>query len=457
MEKIQPLTTHLVAVIGAGPAGLFASRELAENGVRVFLFNRDIKPGGLAEYGIYPTKLRMKTGLRTQFKQILERDGIEYYGNVIIGKQGDFTLEQLKEMGFSALLVAVGAQGTKRLGIPGEDLRGVYHAKDIVYHYNRLPPYSEMTFDIGKRVAVIGVGNVMLDITQWLLRVRHVDEVIAVARRGPAEVKFDPKELEHVINCLDVNAVEMELNRVTPQMVSLGQDPNQIRALIRALLEKDHVEEGCGGSSFRLQFLASPVRILGDENGHVCGLEVEQTMLYRQENGEVVARGMGKYTTLDVDTVIFAIGDRVDPSLGLPVEGNEFVKNPQPRFPVEGISYEAYDPATQSPVEGVFVAGWARKASTGLVGIARKDGINAARAVLQYLKTLPFPASLDLDAIRNRILSLPHPVVTYPYLKRLEEAERQRAQELGVEDFKFEHNLEMLEAMGLIRSLAQGS
>ena len=202
---------YIVAVIGAGPAGLYASRQLANDNAHVVLFNRDIKPGGLAEYGIYPTKHKMKEGLQKQFRQIMEMPEIDYYGNILIGKNGDFSLAALKEMGFQALLVTVGAQGTKWLGLPGEELTGVYHAKDLVYHYNRLPPFSEQDFHIGKRVALIGVGNVMLDIAHWVIRHLKVDEVIAVARRGPAEVKFSKKEMETVARNLDLPALDEEI------------------------------------------------------------------------------------------------------------------------------------------------------------------------------------------------------------------------------------------------------
>ena len=101
---------YLAAVIGAGPAGLYGARQLARDGVRVVLFNRDIKPGGLAEYGIYPTKYKMKAGLRRQFQQVLDDPEIDYYGNVLIGEEGDLTISDLFSMGFQALLVTVGAQ-----------------------------------------------------------------------------------------------------------------------------------------------------------------------------------------------------------------------------------------------------------------------------------------------------------------------------------------------------------
>ncbi|OQY96908.1 MAG: hypothetical protein B6D41_04625, partial [Chloroflexi bacterium UTCFX4] len=192
-----------VAVIGAGPAGLYGAQELAKTGARVALFNRDIKPGGLAEYGIYPDKHKMKEGLRAQFEKILALPNIEYLGNVTIGNHGALSLRELFDFGFDAVLVTVGAQGTKWLDLPGEQLRGVYHAKDLVYYYNQLPPFSTGQFEIGKNIIIIGVGNVMMDMAHWLVRDLQVDTVTALARRGPAEVKFDKKEFETVGANLD--------------------------------------------------------------------------------------------------------------------------------------------------------------------------------------------------------------------------------------------------------------
>src|SRR5665648_395464 len=177
-----------VAVIGAGPAGIFASRELAQKGIQVLLFNRDIKPGGLAEYGIYPDKHRMKAGLRNQFESIINLE------NVIIGTNGLLSLDDLRKLGVDALCITTGAQGTKWLGIPGEELTSVFHAKDLVYHYNSLPPFSTQKFPIGRNVAIVGVGNVMMDIARYLITEKQVDTVTAIARRGPGEMKFTKKE-----------------------------------------------------------------------------------------------------------------------------------------------------------------------------------------------------------------------------------------------------------------------
>jgi ferredoxin--NADP+ reductase len=446
--SIETPTKYLVVVIGAGPAGLFAARHLANAGEHVVLLNRDIKPGGLAEYGIYHSKHKMKEGLRKQFRQILEHPSIEYYGNLIIGQKGDLSLMELRALGFQAILVTVGAQGTKWLGLPGEDLVGVYHAKDLVYHYNQLPPYTQRKFVIGKRVAVVGVGNVMLDIAHWLIRELKVDEVIAVARRGPAEVKFTKKEMESVARNLDLEALEAEFVRVGPVMRSVGQNIETARQYFLSALPK--ALEPVSQTKFRFDFLASPSRIIGGEQGVVRGLEVEDTTLVA-ENGDTKAKRLGSKHILPVDTVIFCIGDRVDEAFGLPVRWNEFVKNPEPRFPVEGVSYEAYDPDANRPVDRVFVAGWSREASSGLVGVARKDGENGAQAVLQYLQTLPPLKNFDLilHEFHERISHLGKPIVTKEAWQRIEAVEQGEAERLGLEAYKLGTNEELLAAASL--------
>jgi ferredoxin--NADP+ reductase len=386
--------------------------------------------------------------LRKQFRQILEDPNIDYMGNVLVGKEAGLSLEELKAMGFQALVVTVGAQGTKWLGLPGEELVGVYHAKDIVYHYNKLPPFSTQEFVIGQRVAMVGVGNVMLDIAHWLVRDLKVEAAIAVARRGPAEVKFSKKEMEAVARSMDMDALDLELARCAPIMQAIGQDVVAAKGFILSGLPK--ALERVSDTRLLFDFLASPTRILGDENQRVCGLEVEDTTLV-PSNGDTKARGLGTRRVLNVDTVIFCIGDKVDESFGLPVKWNEFVKNPSPRFPIDNLSYEAFDPQAEKPVEGVFVAGWSREASSGLVGVARKDGENGARATLQYLRAQPDtkdPAA-TLTMLKHRLAQIGKPVVSKEDIKKLDAYEQGEAARSGLEDFKLKTNAEMLAAMKL--------
>jgi len=435
--------SHYVAVVGAGPAGMFAARELARSGAQVVIFNRDIKPGGLAEYGIYPDKHAMKQGLRTQFQQILDTPGIKYYGNVSVGTNADLTLDDLRACGFQAILVTVGAQGTKWLGLPGETLAGVYHAKDLVYHYNQLPPFSQKKFIFGKKAAVVGAGNVMLDIARFLMQKAKVEEVVAIVRRGPAEVKFDKKEMEYVVAQLDLRSLDEEVQRVSQQMLAIGQDARAAKSNILEALPKAHPPVSL--AYFRFEFLASPTGMRSDGQGAVSGIDLEDNQLILKE-GEVKARGTGHTRTLAVDSVVFAIGDTVDSSFGLPVQGNEFAKNPSPRFPVDGISYEAFDPQAGNVIPDIFVAGWSRQASTGLVGYARKDGTNGTKALGQYLKTLA-PVEINASVLEARLKGLGKPLVTRNDIRNLHVIEQYEAHKRGLESFKFGTNEELLEAI----------
>jgi ferredoxin--NADP+ reductase len=427
------------AVIGAGPAGMFAARELARNGVEVSLFNRDIKPGGLAEYGIYPDKHAMKEGLRNQFRQILEIPEIHYYGNVVVGQHADLTLDDLRGLGYQAILVTVGAQGTKKLGLPGEDLPGVYHAKDIVFHYNQLPPYSKKQVHFGKKVAIVGAGNVMMDITRFLIQKKGIQEVTAIVRRGPLEVKFDKKEMEELVLNLDQDAFAAEVERIAPRMRAVDQEVERANDFIEEALPKAH---STGSSTrFKFRFLSTPSRIDGD--GVVRKLVVEENELVLKGE-EVGIRSTGVTHELDFDSVVFAIGDTVEPSFGLPVVGGEFAKNPSPRYPMEEISFEAFDPEKGMPIADVFVAGWARKASSGLVGYARRDGTMGARAILQFLnEKQPLPVSEA--ALLAKLAGLNKSVVRNNDVLKLDMIEHEIAQEKGLRSFKFSTNEEMLE------------
>jgi len=438
------LTKQCVAVVGAGPAGLFAARELSASGICTAVLNRDIKPGGLAEYGIYPDKLRMKNGLRKQFQQILELPCVNYFGNVSVGNGGALTLESLLEMGFAAVLVSTGAQGTKWLGLDGEYLQGVYHAKDLVYHYNHLPPYSGLPFDLGRRAMIVGIGNVMMDIAYHLLRHSGAGEVIAVGRRGPGEIKFDLHELERVGAYLDLPDLEAELRRCAPAMQAVGQDPAETMAFIQSALPKAAPVSSPG--CLKLRFMLSPVRISGNENHHVRKVDLEHNQLSRDERGEVRASGTGRFTQMKVDTVVFAVGDAVDPNLGLPVQRGAYPVSPQPRFPVEGQSFE-------STMNGVFLAGWSRNASTGLVGIARRDGVMAAQAIQQYLQQC---SAEDQPGVRPQVMRvletrLQRAGIRYVQaqdLAVLHEAEVQAAASRGLSEYKFDRNEDMLNLMG---------
>ncbi len=443
-----------VFVVGAGPAGLYASNKLAQAGHQVILFNRDIKPGGLAEYGIYPVKEKMKGGLRKQFGKILSQPNLHYFGHVAVRGDRPVTLDALREFGPTALVCSVGAQGTKKLGLPGEDSHGVYSAKDFVYHYNLLPPFSRQDFSTGKRVAIVGMGNVMVDIARWLLiddPERKAEEVIVVGRRGPFEAKFDRKEFDHIEMFLDRQAFDEELARVKGNLSSVGQDISQLSQATFPVLAKP--DETRSGPKLRFSFLSSPEAIHAGADGRIDRLTVSENVLVPREGGGTTPKASGRTRELDVDTMIFAIGDVVDPSFGLPNTRGAYMTNPNGDDP-ERAAYEVFDPQTGKVIEGNYVVGWARKASVGLVGVARHDAEQGAAHVLKYLESAPEKTSAKPEEILRKLAAKGLQVVSKTDLAYLARAEEQQARERGLPSFKFADDDTMLSSIAEEKSKA---
>jgi ferredoxin/flavodoxin---NADP+ reductase len=451
MSQTPNPSGHLVLTIGAGPAGIYGVRKLAEAGHEVVLVNRDIKPGGLVEYGIYFNKHKLKEGVRKQFRTILADPLVHYCGHVRIGAGADLTLDELRDLlKPSATVVCVGAQGTKALGIPGDAAPGVYHAKDLVYHFNGLPEFSRRDFPIGDRVAIIGVGNVMVDIAHWLVHEKKTREVIAVARRGPAERAYTDVEIQAVAANMDQTALRAELERIRPRLEAVGQDLDAIwKDLTKHCGAKS--KEGESPSRMLFRFLGSPTEVVVDEAGNVRALRVENTELAKKGDA-ISARGTGAFTDIECDTVVFAIGDKVDASFGLPCTGTEFVKNPNPDPVHPGDeAYQVFDPQTGAVLDGLFVAGWSRQASDGVVGRAKLDGERGMAVVNRYLQQIP-PGSANgvsekLAALHDLLQSRGVRPVNYENIQQLEAVERNEAQQRGVEFFKFFHDEEMLRAI----------
>ncbi len=432
---------YLVAVIGAGPAGLYASQYLARRGVEVVLFNREIKPGGLVEYGIYPSKHKLRQGILAQFKRILEMPQVHYVGNFLVGQNGDFNLNQLREAGFDAFMVTTGAQVNMKLGLPGEDLQGVYHANDIVFHYNRLPNHAHKALSFGSEVAIIGVGNVMLDIVHYLKQRNRPCLVTAYARRGPTEVKFDNKSLEPVAECLNLDAIREAVNAVHLDVEKIGKDVSEFYSILERAQQR---AEDCHSKiQFRMRFLLSPKELVGDKKGRVKEILFEHNQLVKK--GDLILPvGTGLIERVPVDTVVFSIGSRVDAGFGLPVAHGNFITTSRPRFPVDGISYEILNRDLCSSCDDIFVSGWARVAGEGVVGLARKDAERGARAVLSNLETLEPRGCINMGQVMNKFSTINKPIVGLADLKILWAAEEKKAAEEGLPAFKFDTQDEML-------------
>jgi ferredoxin--NADP+ reductase len=443
---------HLVAVIGAGPAGIYGTRKLTEAGHRVLLINRDIKPGGLAEYGIFMDKEKMKTGLRKQFQRILVHPQVSYLGHVMIGEGKALALKDLQEVGFSAIVVAAGAQGTKKLGLPGEDTKRVYHAKDVVYHFNKLPPFAHRPFELGKRVAIIGMGNVMVDVANWLLNYMNIEEVTVVARRGPKEKAYDDSEFEVVEKYLDNDDMRSEIERIRTDLETAGQNVEEI------------IEKFVGttipppNQKLRFRYLCSPTKVIPNNENKVAALEVELNKLV-VENGRTAPKGTGEKVELPLDCVIYAIGDEVDASLGLPFNRGAFVTNPAalPGDP-NPAQYQPFNPETKQALDGLFVIGWSRNASVGLVGVAKQDAERGMKVVNGYLAARegfePEVVQQKIERVLDKLEENKVSFVTKDDVAVLEAREKEEAKARNTWEYKYSSDDDMLEIIAAPRAAA---
>lgn len=441
---------HVIIVAGAGPAGMAVAGTMAKAGHEVIILNRDIKFGGLAEYGIFPSKLKLRGGLKKQYWDLLEQPNVHYLGNVTVGNGKDLTVDDVRGLGASAVVFTIGAQGTKAIGVEGDSAKGVYHAKDVVYHFNRLPGFGDRPFDMGKHVAVIGAGDVMVDIAHWLTRYKKVERVTAIVRRGPVERKYNPKEIRAVCANMDLDGIKKEFDRIKDRMAAVGQKADEV---IKGLTDEfTKCEPKVSETKMGFQFLASPKRILVDANNHVRGLEMEDNRL-DPKGEDTVAVGLKQYYEFPCDAVVFAVGDKVDETVGLPYKGGLFVANPNKtgNDPDDAL-FQAYDEAAGKVVEGVFLAGWARKASEGLVGVAKRDGDWCAEVVERYLatKSAGDQAKVVLDKLHHILKSRKSQPVDVKGLRKLEAAEKAHTGESDcIGEFKYASNRDMI---GLIET-----
>ena len=436
---------HVIIVAGAGPAGMAVAASLGKAGHEIIILNRDIKFGGLAEYGIFPSKLKLRGGLRKQYWDLLQQPNVHYFGNVSIGKDKDLTVDDVRSLGASAVVFSIGAQGTKAIGVEGDSAQGVFHAKDVVYHFNRLPGFGDRPFEMGKHVAVIGAGDVMVDIAHWLTRYKKVDRVTAIVRRGPAERKYNPKEIRAVCANMDLEGIKNEFDRIKDRLVAVGQNPDEIQ---KGLFDEfTKCEPAASRTKMGFRFLASPKRILVDEHNRVRGLEMEENKL-EPKGEDTAAVGLKQFYEFPCDSVVFAVGDKVDDTVGLPYKGGTFLTNPNKtgNDPDDAL-FQAYDESSGKILEGLFLAGWARKASEGLVGVAKRDGDWCAEVVTRYLETkaADSPVSAVLDRLQRLLKERKSRPVDITGLRALQAAEKAHKDMTDcIGEFKYVTNQEML-------------
>lgn len=452
-----------VAIIGAGPAGFYAAERLfkePELVIEVDMYDRLATPFGLVRNGVAPDHQKIKS-VTAAFDRIAGNPRFRFFGNVELGR--DVTVDDLKDH-YHQILYSTGAQTDRPLGIPGDDLEGSHPATEFVAWYNGHPDYRDHHFDLSQeRVAVVGVGNVAVDVARILCRTReelmktdiadyamealtnsNVKEVYILGRRGPAQAAFtapEAKELGELADCdTFVPPDEAELDPL-----SLTTMTNADRADVRKVdIIQELSKRKPTGKSKRLylRFLVSPTELIGDENGHVKQMKLVNNELYATEAGSLRPRATDRTETLDVGLVFRSIGYRGVPLPGVPFHDSWGV------IPNNG--GRVLDAETKEPLLGQYTAGWIKRGPTGVIGTNKPDAAETVENMLADAREgrMLTPDNATAEAAEALVKERRPCVVTFADWKVLDEIELNRGKEQGRPRVKFTRIEDMLAALG---------
>ena len=456
----QPLR---VAVIGSGPAAFYASELLLKNAahtIEVDMFERLAAPHGLVRYGVAPDHAKIKTVTRA-YDAIAAHPRFRFFGYVEFGK--DITLPDLAAH-YHQVLFATGAQTDRHMGIPGEDLAGSHAATEFVAWYNGHPDFRDCQFDLSvTRAAVVGVGNVAIDVARILvrtpeelektdmaahaieaLRESRIEEVYLLGRRGPAQAAFTNPEVKEIGEMPGADVIvrpdEVQLDPLSEAYVAAAED--------RTLVKKIEILQGYAvrkpeGRSRRLhvRFLVSPVELIGDANGHVTGMRLVRNRLVAGSGGAISAESTGEFEDLDVGLVFRSVGYR-----GVGLQGVPFDEK---RGVIPNDHGRVLDPAS-APVPGLYATGWIKRGPSGVIGTNKPDAADTVASMLADLTEgiHLHPTQPDAGAVEGLVLMRQPLAVSYADWLRADALECSAGQACGRPRLKFPSIEEMLAALG---------
>ncbi|HZO43965.1 MAG TPA: FAD-dependent oxidoreductase [Methylomirabilota bacterium] len=452
-----------VAIIGAGPTGFYTADHLLRSTqatVEVDLFDRLPTPYGLVRLGVAPDHQKIKF-VTNAFDKVAASPRFRFFGGVEFGK--DVTLADLKAY-YHQIVYCTGAQTDRRMGIPGEDLSGSHPATEFVAWYNGHPDYRDCSFDLTQeRVAVVGVGNVAVDVVRILCRTpeelaktdiadyaldalkrSRVREVYLLGRRGPAQAAFTNPEVKELGELADADVTarpdEVELDPLSAAAIERSQD----RATQKKVeILKEYARRQPAGKSRRLnlRFLVSPVELTGDGRGGVAALKLVRNELYATSAGTLQARATDLSETLPVGLVFRSVGYRGVPLPGVPFnESWAVILNDRGRV---------LDPDTKQPIVGEYTAGWIKRGPTGVIGTNKPDAAETVECMVEDLAhgTVVQPAHPEPTAAEALVRQRQPNYFSYADWQKLDAIEVARGRAQGRPRVKLTSIEEMLSAL----------
>ncbi len=456
-----------VAIVGSGPSAFYAAEALFKadgSNVRVDMFDRLPTPYGLVRGGVAPDHQKIKSVVKV-YEKISANEGFRFFGNVKLGR--DIAVTDLQAH-YDQIVYAVGNESDRKMGVDGEDLEGVHSATEFVGWYNGHPDYRDLEFKLAtaQRVAVVGNGNVAIDVARILvrkpdelaetdiadyalsqLRASSVEEVMLLGRRGPAQAAFSPKEIQELADLDGVDVVvstdEAQLDELSATW--LEDQPRSAKRNVEFLQEQ--AGEGAGSNARRVvcRFLVSPTEFGGDGSA-VSSVKVERGELHADSRGTPRPKGTGEFEDLDVQLVFKAVGYR-----GVPIEGVPFDDGWGVIPNDEGRVLDARD---GNRVDGQYVVGWAKRGPTGLIGTNSPDAKETVARMLEDIagKTAAALAADDADAMPSLLAERGVEFVTLEDWQRLDAFERDQGQKAGKVRAKLTSIDEMMKVVRDLRS-----
>ncbi len=384
------MTKLRLAIVGAGPAGIYAADILLKRersfDVSIDLFEQLPAPYGLVRYGVAPDHPRIK-GIINALREVLDSGDIRIFGNVHYGT--DITLDDLRRH-YHAVIFSTGAIRDAELTIPGIDAHGSYGAADFVSWYDGHPDVPREWPLEATSAAVIGNGNVALDVARVLakhpadllpteipdnvhqgLLASPITDVHVFGRRGPMQVKFTPLELRELGELRDVDVIVQEEDFAYDEASRRAIETNkQITVIDRIFTQWRARETGSASRRLHLHFYAKPLEVLTDAEGRVAGFRYERT----EPDGQGGVRGTGEIREVAVQSVYRAVGYFGSPLDGIPFDDRHGVI-PNHEGQVLGDDNQK--------VPGVYATGWIKRGPVGLIGHTKSD----AMETVQHLVT----------------------------------------------------------------------
>ena len=455
----RPLT---VAVVGAGPSGFYAVEALLKApglNVRVDLFDRLPTPYGLVRGGVSPDHQKIKS-VTVVYERTALDPRVRFFGNVKLGR--DLTVEELRAR-YDKIIYAVGCESDRHMEIPGEGLAGSYSATEFVGWYNGHPDHRHRTFDLScGAAAVIGVGNVAMDVTRLLacdpeilsktditdhaldaLRKSGVRTVWLLGRRGPAEAAYSSAEIEEIGELSTADLVIEPAEAVVDEVSQAELADPVVKKKVAYVQKHAAHGEGSKAKKIRLRFRVSPAEIVG-ENGRVKALRIEKNKLVADGKGGVKSAGTGEFETLPVGLVLRSVGYR-----GIPIPGVPFDEK---AGRIANAAGRVTDGPGGAPLAGEYVVGWAKRGPSGLIGTNRADSVATVALMLEDWKAGKFPdRAVDAapDATPKLLAAKGATLVTFAQWKDLDKLELAGGAAHGKIREKFTRVEDMLAALGI--------